>query len=587
MLGVGSVVCGYRIERVLGSGGMGSVYLAADPALPRQVALKVLSAELCRDPDFRARFVREADTAAGLEHPQIVSVYNRGQTDEGQLWIAMQFVDGTDADAALRAGAMTPMRAVHIVTEVARALDFAHAHHVVHRDIKPANFLLSGPPGAEERVYLGDFGIARALDDAGLTATGSVVATVAYAAPEVLSNAPIDRRVDIYSLGCTLHRLLTGHTPFPGTNGAAGVMAAHLFSPPPRVTDEVPSLPDALNQVIAVAMAKDPAARFPSASALAEAAVGALHDPTRYLPLPPVPSAEVSSYPATTPGARWWQHSGPRTMAAPQGPPVPVGPPYGLPRPAMQRRSRRRIAIGASVAAVVLLAVAVTIGAWPNDTASGPSATSTGATPAPAGAPRSATGPPATDINASQLHAILLTANEISATAGGDPMVLEADDSDLLDDSAAVDNAQCLGAWAPAQKAVYASAGDSGAAVQQLRALNQTWQDGLTQAAIAFASQDNATRSWVTQRGQWSLCGGKTIVVILPGQPAQSWDFAQPITTSGVLTIAATLHGGTATCQHGIVVRGNVVIDVRQCRPGGGADVARLVSATAAKVPSQ
>lgn len=586
MLGVGSVVCGYRIQQVLGSGGMGSVYLAADPALPRQVALKVLSAELCRDSDFRARFVREADTAAGLEHPQIVSVYNRGQTDEGQLWIAMQFVDGTDADAALRAGGMTPMRAVHIITEVARALDFAHAHHVVHRDIKPANFLLSGSPGAEERVYLGDFGIARALDDAGLTATGSVVATVAYAAPEVLSNAPIDSRVDIYSLGCTLYRLLTGHTPFPATNGAAGVMAAHLFSPPPRVTDEVPSLPAALNQVIAVAMAKDPAARFASASALAEAAAGALHDPTRYLPLPPVPSAEVSSYPTTTPGARWWQHSGPRTMAAPQRAAVPAGLPSGSPLPAMQRRSRRRIAIGASMAAVVLLAVTVTIAGWPNDTASGPSATSTGSAPSPAGAPQAATGPPATDINASQLHSILLTANEIGATAGGDPMVLEAD-SDLLDDSAAVDNAQCLGAWAPAQKAVYASAGYSGAAVQQLRALNQTWQDGLTQAAIAFASQDNAARSWVTQRAQWSLCGGKAILVTPPAQPAQSWDFAQPVTISGVLTIAATLHGGTATCQHGIVVRGNVVIDVRQCRPGGGADVAHLVSATAAKVPSQ
>ncbi|OOK65264.1 tyrosine kinase family protein [Mycobacterium kansasii] len=109
MLVEGSVVCGYRIQRMLGSGGMGAVYLADDPALPRAVALKVLSAELCRDPDFRARFIREADTAASLEHPQIVSVYTRGQTDDGQLWIAMQFVDGTDADAALRAGAMTPI----------------------------------------------------------------------------------------------------------------------------------------------------------------------------------------------------------------------------------------------------------------------------------------------------------------------------------------------------------------------------------------------------------------------------------------------------------------------------------------------
>jgi eukaryotic-like serine/threonine-protein kinase len=271
-------------------------------------------------------------------------VYNRGHTDDGQLWIAMQFVDGSDADAALRAGTMAPQRAVHIITEVAKALDFAHAHQVVHRDIKPGNFLLSGPIGPDERVLLGDFGIARALDDAGLTVTGSVMATLAYAAPEVLSNAPIDGRVDIYSLGCTLYRLLTGQTPYPATNGAAGVMAAHLFSPPPRVTDTMPSLPAALDHVIATAMAKDPAARFPSATALADAADGALHDPTRLLPLPPVPSGDVSSYPRTqTPAPPWWHHSEPRTMAPWPNPPPPVA------APPWARRPRRPRAGGAAL----------------------------------------------------------------------------------------------------------------------------------------------------------------------------------------------------------------------------------------------
>ncbi|BCO33616.1 serine/threonine-protein kinase [Mycobacterium heckeshornense] len=291
MLSVGSMVAGYRISRVLGTGGMGTVYLATHPTLPRNDALKVLSAELSRDPDFRTRFIREADVAAALEHPQIVSVYNRGQTEEGHLWIAMQFVDGTDADAALRAGAMTPQRAVHIITEVAKALDFAHAHNVVHRDVKPANFLLSGLIGPGERVLLGDFGIARALDDVGLTATGSVIATVAYAAPEVLSGGRFDGRADIYSLGCALFRLLTGKTPFPGDNGPAAVMLAHLQRPPPRVTDLVPSLPTALDQVIATAMAKDPAVRFGSAAALADAAASALREPAQRLraPLPPVP----------------------------------------------------------------------------------------------------------------------------------------------------------------------------------------------------------------------------------------------------------------------------------------------------------
>ena len=177
--------------------------------------------------------------AAALDHPNIVSIHQRGRTD-GQLWIAMQFVDGTDANAALRAGTMTPARAVHIIGEVAKALDYAHQRGVVHRDIKPANFLLSGPIGRDERVLLGDFGIARALDDAGLTVTGSVTATVAYAAPEVLAGQPFDGRADLYSLACTLFRLLTGQAPFPTANGPAAVVAAHLHAPPPRVSDAVP-----------------------------------------------------------------------------------------------------------------------------------------------------------------------------------------------------------------------------------------------------------------------------------------------------------------------------------------------------------
>ena len=209
MLTSGSVFAGYRIERQLGAGGMGAVYLARSRDLPRYDAVKVLSPELSRDPNFRARFLREAEVAAGLSHPNIVSIYSRGEY-QGQLWISMQYVDGSDADTALRAGTMTPARAVFVVDEVAKALDYAHYHHVVHRDVKPANFLLSQEQGGPGRVLLGDFGIARALDDVGLTITGAIVATVAYAAPEVLANAQIDGRADLYSLGCTLFRLLTG-----------------------------------------------------------------------------------------------------------------------------------------------------------------------------------------------------------------------------------------------------------------------------------------------------------------------------------------------------------------------------------------
>ena len=210
MLPVGSMVAGYRIERGIGTGGMGTVYLAKNPTLPRHDALKVLSAELSRDPGFRDRFVREADIASVLNHPNIVSIYNRGETEDGHLWIAMQFVPGTDAEAALLAGTMTPMRAIHIVGEVAKALDYAHQRNVVHHDVKPANFLLSDEVGDDEKVLLGDFGVARALDDVGISMDGSLTATLAYAAPEVITGGAIDGRADLYSLGCTLFRMLTG-----------------------------------------------------------------------------------------------------------------------------------------------------------------------------------------------------------------------------------------------------------------------------------------------------------------------------------------------------------------------------------------
>jgi serine/threonine-protein kinase len=180
-----------------------------------------------------------------------------------------------------------------------------------------------------------------------------------------------------------------------------------------------------------------------------------------------------------------------------------------------------------------------------------------------------------------------LTGDEIASAAKGQSVVLETDGSSLSDDAATVDNPQCLGAWAPAQQAVYARSGYTGVAAQQLRSLNENaWQDSVNQAVIAFPSQDSVGISYVNQRGQWGLCGGKPLTVTAPGQPPQTWDFGQPVTASGVLTLTATLRGGTAACQHGILTRGNVLLDIRQCR-ASGTDVAALVTAASAKVPRQ
>ncbi|WP_446224439.1 protein kinase domain-containing protein [Nocardia sp. IBHARD005] len=277
-LNPGTIVGGYRIQRILGAGGMGTVYLGKHPSLPRMDALKVLSAELSRDPEFRARFEREANLAAGLDHPNIVSVYNRGE-EHGQLWIAMQYVEGTDAAAELARDphAMTPLRALRITTEVGKGLDYAHRRGLLHRDVKPANFLLStATDDDEERIFLTDFGVAKSTDDATeLTQTGSFLATIAYAPPEQLSGASLDHRADIYSLACAFYKLLTGQNPYPAAQPAM-VMMGHLHQPPPQATAVRPGLPHAIDHVFARAMAKNPAERYSTCREFTDAAANAL-----------------------------------------------------------------------------------------------------------------------------------------------------------------------------------------------------------------------------------------------------------------------------------------------------------------------
>lgn len=276
----GQVFAGYTIESVLGTGGMGSVYLAKHPRLPRKDALKLLSSALSTDESFRIRFEREADLAARLIHRNIVAVYDRGSSD-GQLWIAMQHVAGSDAAHAARAkdGAMTPERVVHIVGEVGAGLDFAHRNGLLHRDVKPANILLAPPddPDDPETVLLTDFGIAKPIDEVQhLTGTGNMLATLAYASPEQIEAKHIDRRVDIYALGCVLYELLTGSVPFPEESPFA-TMSAHLKKDPPKPSEVVPGLPIGFDAVVAKAMAKNRDDRYNTCRELTTAAKAALN----------------------------------------------------------------------------------------------------------------------------------------------------------------------------------------------------------------------------------------------------------------------------------------------------------------------
>ena len=291
----GAIFAGFRIVRRLGSGGMGEVYLIQHPRLPRRNALKILSADLSADPEYRARFNREADLASTLYHPHIVGVHDRGECN-GQLWLSMDFVDGQDAARLLadRYPAGMPLDMVlSIITAVASALDYAHRQGLLHRDVKPANLMLTHvDDDAEQRILLTDFGIARSVDDiSGLTTTNMTVGTVAYSAPEQLMGEEIDGRADQYALAATAYHLLTGLQLFAHSNPAVAI-SRHLNAAPPVLADTRPELA-ALDPVLAAALAKNPDQRFASCSDFARAFADQVSPTSLAIPIAPTASAPL------------------------------------------------------------------------------------------------------------------------------------------------------------------------------------------------------------------------------------------------------------------------------------------------------
>nr|WP_240962931.1 protein kinase [Antrihabitans stalactiti] len=330
----GSEFAGYTIERLLGAGGMGTVYLARHPRLPRYDALKVLSGAPGGNDQFRARFEREADLASRLRHPNIVTIYDRGAADD-QLWIAMEYVDGIDAAHLMSqpGTSLTAKRAVAIVADAAKGLDYAHRSGLLHRDVKPANILVTGGGDEDERALIADFGIARSMDESQRFTVGdNVLATLAYAAPEQLEGDESDSRADIYALGCTLYELLTGSTPYPyPTLGA--IMRAHMTAPPPRPTERIRNLPARIDAVIARAMDKNPDRRYSTCRELAEDATQALTVPLQKMTNAPFTNSgpQRPRQPEPTVQSGGAHRSQPQPTAQPQ--PTQWRPPQPTPRP--------------------------------------------------------------------------------------------------------------------------------------------------------------------------------------------------------------------------------------------------------------
>jgi tRNA A-37 threonylcarbamoyl transferase component Bud32 len=255
----------YELEEVVGHGGMSTVYKAHDSLLERNVALKVLHQQYNEDEDFVERFKREARSVAQLQHPNIVTVIDRGEED-GRQYIVFEFIDGENLkELVVRKGRLDLRDALEIAHKIARGLAFAHDHGLVHRDVKPQNVLLNG----DGRAKVTDFGIARSLDvDHGVTQTGTILGTSNYIAPEQASGQPVDAHTDVYSLGIVLYEMLTGELPFPGESFVAIAMK-HIQEPSPNVLDVRGDIPLRVAEMIDRALEKDPEQRFPTMDAFA------------------------------------------------------------------------------------------------------------------------------------------------------------------------------------------------------------------------------------------------------------------------------------------------------------------------------
>jgi serine/threonine-protein kinase len=589
----------YHLKRLLGRGGMGEVYEAEHTVKEWTVAVKLMSDQFSQDPVFRERMKREARIAGGLQEPHVVPIHEYGEID-GKMFMEMRLVEGTDLESVLkRFGPLTPPRAVAIISQIASALDAAHAAGVMHRDVKPPNILVT----REDFAYLVDFGIASATTDEKLTQLGTAVGTWKYMAPERFTSEEVTYRADIYALACVLHECLTGSPPYRA-DSAGVLVSAHMTSPIPQPSALRSGVPKAFDSVIARGMAKKPGERFASAGDLAVAAHEALSDPDQdhadnilrrsqeatlpgtaeippaatiaappastpppYTPPPAPGHSGPTPYPSTgptpaPPGQPWAPASGP--VATPQyqagggnwgGPPSgPVPQQFSGPVPwnqGPQTTPKRKSNVALfSILAVVLVFVIVGggVGIW----------YFTRPAPAP---------PPPDPLGPERLSALLLNPSDINSIMGTSTMEPGKPIVSMDDPPVTVSVPSCQGALYTSQDPVYSGSGYTGVSGLVSSEPGDNYDHWVNQAVVLFPSADKAKSFLQSSADKWKNCVGKTVTVTNKSKnKAYRWTFAQINGSPPKISVMDTQEGADGwECQRAMGVANNVVVDINAC----------------------
>ncbi|OCB24962.1 serine/threonine-protein kinase PknH/PknJ [Mycobacterium intracellulare] len=557
----GSMFGPYHLKRLLGRGGMGEVYEAEHTVKEWTVAVKLLSESFSRDPVFRERMKREARTAGRLQEPHVVPVHDYGEID-GQIFLEMRLVEGTDLDSVLkRFGPLTPPRAVAVITQIASALDAAHAAGVMHRDVKPQNILVT----ADDFAYLVDFGIASATTDEKLTQLGTAVGTWKYMAPERFSDAEVTYRADIYALACVLFECLTGAPPYRA-DSAGMLVSAHMMDPIPAPSQRRPDIPKAFDAVIARGMAKRPEDRYASAGDLALAAKQALSHPDQdraatilrrsqeaALPTAVNPDPRLSTAPPPRPYQPAFNTPPPSPPGAPYyqgasanwgGPPPQFAnaAPWGQPPP----RPRRNVWLIVAAVAAVFVLLGSGLGIW----------LVTRPDPEP---------PPPAPLEADRLSALLLGPSDINTVMGSSTMQPGKPITSTDHSSVTVSTPDCQGALYTTQDPVYAGTGYTSVSGLVSSEPGDNYDHWVNQAVVLFPSADKAKSFLENSAEKWKGCAGKTVTVTNKSKTYR-WTFAQVQGSPPKITLMDTQEGADGwECQRALTVANNVIVDINAC----------------------